>query len=312
MSKWNLLVPLGAFICTVFAGPARADTYRTIASGSWFDLAIWEVEEPDHPGKWRCASRLPYCIDSTEIKHTIHVDGSVHVWVVTIDSGASLTIDAIGSLELCGSNPQIIVNGDFFVLGVLTLTSDAGIPLLDLRGAYKVPAAGGIIRGASAGTQAIIRIHGVSGPAEMDNLGTVSGNVLIEAARTYPGYFRNYGLVSANASAGIFTLSPSLAVISDDSSARWEVSGTAATLKFDIGSTSLAGSISVLGTSLGLQELIINDSVSTSGSFTYNRGTIYVDFGQTLCASGTHAGSCVGSLPFSGSCLSGGVYAPCP
>ena len=311
MRTRTMIVPVAMLIAAVFACRTEADMYRTVRAGNWSD-PMWEIADLSHPGKWMPTSAAPDCGDSAEIRHAVHVEADRAITVLTIDSGASLTINAGQALVLCGTGPCATAVGDLIVEGRLLLDAWAGVPYLEIRGGQKLPSPGGEIRGL---VSAEIRLNATAAAARMTNLGVVAGRLRIMGVGSHGAVFENDGVVTADDN-GELCLDTSLTSIADISDAAWMVSSRVSVLTFGRGSAGLAGAITMLGNPSGLLPhggvLNVNNDVLTSGAFTYDYGTITVFLGRTLCATGAHAGACVSSLPFSGNCLGMGFFAPCP
>ncbi len=129
MKKFNLsifsftaaLLMLVLFVNTSL-GAALGD-YRTVATGNWNTLAIWEVcTVAGTPGTWAAAAHTPTNADNVITilnTHTVTVTADVTVDQVVVDAGGQITVNSGVTLIYAGSG-EIVVSGTLQVDGTFS------------------------------------------------------------------------------------------------------------------------------------------------------------------------------------------------
>ncbi len=131
-----------------FADSALTDCFRTVASGSWSDIATWE-SAPTSGGctAWSAATLTPTSGSNTiQVRsgHTVHVTGAVTVDQVTVDSGGDLVVDSGVTLTTAnGTGVDLADNGAVNVFGTL---AHAASSATTVNGSLTVKS-GGLVNG---------------------------------------------------------------------------------------------------------------------------------------------------------------------
>lgn len=130
----QILVP---FLLALFAVGNQAQAqltisspYRTVSSGSWDDIAIWQVYDGND---WVPATEFPNGTNSGPVKiqsgHNIFIGSTVSIDELTIDESASVAPSEASLQVLDGPGDDVICNGTI-TLGTAGLAMDANATVI--------------------------------------------------------------------------------------------------------------------------------------------------------------------------------------
>src|SRR5688572_5466020 len=97
-------------MCVALEGVSQNGNFRSVATGSWHNLATWE-QDPNDLGNWVPATSIPSAADGTILiqnGHNVTVDGVATADQLTVSTGATLTLT--GSLAIENGSGMDLVN----------------------------------------------------------------------------------------------------------------------------------------------------------------------------------------------------------
>jgi hypothetical protein len=157
-SAFFILLVSGFVVYFNFSNPkqayaAVAGDFRTIASGNWNTVAIWERY---NGAAWAAAAAAPVSTDATisiQNGHTVNVTAPVTVDQVVVDAGGTLTISTAAMTVANGAGTDVTVNGTLNISNTMTISLLSNI---DVNGLATLKAGGTIAFGATG----VINVNG--------------------------------------------------------------------------------------------------------------------------------------------------------